>query len=218
MAGMATTSFAVIAVDGERHILEEAYDLTGEQKLLDKVQEFQKKFPGAQILVNGRDFLNAAVIAPKPAPEPQTIMAPSHIPSDNTTAELAHHMLWESYQRAASIQAYGMERMHQQQAAMTQTFINQMEALRNQHAQAMAKVDAFEWEKRAFEQETAYRHLTAHHRQLAEDERRFQARADEDTGSLVKQLVKGTLGVIQAIGELSVEVPRRPGGGSYGSN
>jgi len=215
MGRMATTVFAVIAVDGERHILDEVYDVTGEQKLLDKVQEFRKRYPGAQVLVNGRDFLNAAVIAPKPTPEPQTIRDPA--PADNTTAELAHHMLWESYQRASTIQAYGMERMHQQQAAMTQTFIDQMQALRDQHAAAMAKVDAFEWEKRAFEQETAYRHMAAYHRSLVEDERRAQARAEDDAGSLVKQIVKGTLGVIQAIGE-SVEMPRRPGGGSYGSN
>lgn len=215
MGMMVTKSFTVMALDGER-FLEAAYDVMEEPKLLDKVQEFRGRHPGARILVNGCDHpVNAAVIAQKP-PEPQTIMVPNQLPSD--AAELAHHMLWESYSRAAAIQAHGMERMHQQQAAMTQTFIAQMQALRDQHAQAMARVDAFEWEKRAFEQETAYRHLTAHHRSLAEDERRAQARAEEDAGSLVKQIVKGTLGVIQAIGELSVEAPRRPGGGSYGSN
>lgn len=211
---MATTSFAVVAVDGEQRILDAAYDVTGEEKLLDKVQEFRARFPGAQILVNGRDFLNAAVIAPKPTPTPQTIQAPS----ENTTAELANHLLWESFQRAAAIQAYGVERMHQQQAAMTQTFIKSMEALREQHAAAMARVDSFEWEKRAFEQETAYRHMAAYHRAIAEDERRAQERREDDAGSLAKQIVKGTLGVIQALGDMSLEMPPRRGGGSHGSN
>lgn len=220
MGGMVIKSFAVEAVDGEQRILLDAVYDVAEQKLLETVQELQKRFAGAQILVNGCDFRNAAVIAPKPSTEIQTIKAAPAtppMPSDTRTAELAHHMLWESYARASAIQAHGMERMHQQQAAMTQTFIEQMQALRDQHAAAMAQVNASEWEKRVFEQETAYRHMAAYHRSLAEDERRAQARAEDDTGSLAKQIIKGTLGVIQAVGELSVET-RRPGGGSYGSS
>src|SRR5688572_14262843 len=199
MKRMANTLHAVMALDADGRVLDKAFNVHLDQ-VPKKVEEFRTKHPGAKVEVDGRDAANAAIIA-RTTP---TTIAETPEPGEYSGVELAHHLLWESYSRAAKMQAYCAEQAHAQQVKMTEDYAKQMQTLRDQHTAAMGKIDAIEWEKKVFEQERAFQHLTLHHRALAEDDRRAQERRDDDSGNLIKQVVGGVISVIQALGGDSI--------------
>ena len=212
----ANTLHTVLALIGDRRV-DQAFNVP-RSDVFSTAEEFRSKH-GVEVVieVDGHNLADAAIVAPRQQPTTaiaQTIQSDDH---DINGVELAHHMLWESYKRASQIQAFSAEKMQAQQAAMTESFCKQMEGLRAQYATALEKIDAHKWETKMMEQERAYNHLSTHHRQMAEDVRRDQERRENDAGTIVKKLVVGALGVIEAIGKESNKPPSR-GGGSHGPN
>lgn len=191
------TVHAVLAVDVQNRLLGSRFAVPHES-VLEAMQGLRQQF-GAEVrlLVDGRDVTNQAQLVTTPGAVPaRREPAPG---SDLAAAELGHHILWESYERAAHIQASMADRMIGQSVEMTRRFAEEMEALRARYSTALQQIDGIAFEQRMFEHERSYRHLAAQHRQLAEDERRASTRTD--VAGLVEQLVVGTVRVIKAVSD-----------------
>jgi hypothetical protein len=209
MKGMVVnTMHAVQAMDGDR-VLGSHFAVPREQ-VLEKVEELRRAHgPGVRIEVDGRDFTQQAHVAPKPGPVATTASPRMNLPPGSELAgvELSHHMLWESLQRAAAIQAAMVDRMIGQSVEMTRRYTEQMEELRARYGAAIEKIDGVAFEQRMFEQERAYKHLAIQYRQTAEDERRAASKGD--IGGMVEQLVVGAVRIINAIGDESINEDNR---------
>lgn len=192
------TVHAVLAVDAHNRLLGSRFAVPHES-VLEAMQGLRQQY-GAEVrlLVDGRDVTNQAQLVTTPT---TTVAARREAPpgSDLAAAELGHHILWESYERAAHIQASMADRMIGQSVEMTRRFAEEMEAMRARYSAALQQIDGIAFEQRMFEHERSYRHLAAQHRQLAEDERRATTRTD--VAGLVEQLVIGTVRVIKAVSD-----------------
>ena len=195
MKGM--TVHAVLAVDVQNRLLGSRFAVPHES-VLEAMQGLRQQY-GAEVrlLVDGRDVTNQAQLVTTPGAVPARREKAAG--SDLAAAELGHHILWESYERAAHIQASMADRMIGQSVEMTRRFAEEMEAMRARYSAALQQIDGIAFEQRMFEHERSYRHLAAQHRQLAEDERRASTRTDV-TG-LVEQLVVGAVRVIKAVSD-----------------
>jgi hypothetical protein len=190
------TVHAVLAVDVQNRVVGAHYAVPHEDVLavLDGLR--QHVGPDARLLVDGRDVTNQAQMVTPPG---AVVSRKDPADPDLAAAQLGHHILWESYERAASIQAAMADRMIGQSVEMTRRFAEEMEAMRGRYAAALQQIDGIAFEQRMFEHERSYRHIAMQHRQLAEDERRATTRTD--IGGLVEQLVVGAVRVIKAIGD-----------------
>jgi hypothetical protein len=113
--------------------------------------------------------------------------------------DLAHHMLWESYQRAAETQAFLIEKMATATFEHTRRFADQADALQQRYQAAMARIDHMAWEQKMIEAETSTRRLSDHHRRIADDDRRARQ------PSLIEQVAAGCVKIIEALGSDSID-------------
>ncbi|MBZ5709650.1 hypothetical protein K7C98_10285 [Nannocystis pusilla] len=145
--------------------------------------------PDATLLVDGKD-VSAALVPTKPKPDREAPPRPKRArevtvrqsPLSKGEAaprgkewegvELAHHMLWESYERAAFIQSYMLEQMTSNALEMNRKFCDQVQEHQDRFQAAMQKLDVMSWEHKMIEHETAGRRLSAHFRRMAADERK----------------------------------------------
>lgn len=199
---MASTTHTVEGMDGDRRVVVR-YSVPCEQ-VLELVHGLRQDHgPKTRFLVDGHDISQQAQMASKPSAPVERLDLGNN--ADLATANLASHMLWESLERAAAIQAIMVDRMVGQSIEMTRRFTEQMDELRARYGAAMAKIDGVAFEQKMFEQERAYRHIALQHRQLADDERRAASRGD--IGGLVEQLVGGAVRIIHALGEDPIQRP-----------
>lgn len=167
--------------------------------------EFRQRYgPEVRLLVDGHDATNQAQLVTQPATQPCT--QPANVErstvqsgSELAAAELGHHMIWESFERATQIQAAMADRMIGQSVDMTRKFAEEMEALRQRYGVALQQIDGIAFGQRMFEQERSYQLIAQQQRQLAEDARRANTRTD--VGGLVEQVVVGVVRVMKAIGD-----------------
>lgn len=162
-----------------------------------------------KVLVDGRDMGEAPARAPRPDPttEPVPTRAPVRAQTDEgnlKAAELAHHMLWESYRRASQVQAFMLDKMTGAAVEMNRRFVNELETMRGNYTKAMERIDGMEFEKRMLEHEAASRRLSSHYLRLAEEDHRAAERRREDNQSIAEQIARGVLRVVDAIGNDSI--------------
>jgi len=185
------------------------YNIKGPD-LSKEAERLAAAYPGKQVLINGIDYSHLArPVSPQPlAPTPPATPAPvPRAPSrarptdshESETIELAHHMLWESYQRAAETQAFLIEKMATTTLDLTRRFADQADELQQRYHAAMARVDHMAWEQKMIEAETATRRLSDHHRRLADDDRRARQ------PSLIEQVAAGCVKIIEALGNDSID-------------
>ena len=200
--------FAVAVMEGDR-LLASRYNVSSQELPL-VFDELAKAHPGKSVLVNGLDYshLGQQVTAkplartepPKPAPVPATRR--DQEVREASTIDLAHHMLWESYQRAAETQAFLIEKMATATFEHTRRFVDQADALQQRYQSAMSRIDHMAWEQKMIEAETATRRLSDHHRRIADDDRRARQ------PSLIEQVAAGCVKIIEALGSDSIDGDR----------
>lgn len=161
------------------------------------------------VLVDGKNMSEAPAPAPRSDPKaaPAQTRAPVRAPTDEgnlKAAELAHHMLWESYRRASQVQAFMLDKMTGAAVEMNQRFVNELEKMRGNYTKAMERIDGMEFEKRMLEHEAASRRLSSHYLRLAEEDNRAAERRREDNQSIAEQIARGVLRVVDAIGNDSI--------------
>ena len=200
--------FTVMVVDGDR-LLASRYNLPGKE-LATEVDRLTVAHPGKSILVNGVDYthlgrhvsqVNLVPGAPAtPAARPAPVLTPARGETrEAATMDLAHHMLWESYQRAAETQAFLIEKMATATFEHTRRFADQADALQQRYQAAMARIDHMAWEQKMIEAETSTRRLSDHHRRIADDDRRARQ------PSLIEQVAAGCVKIIEALGGDSID-------------
>ena len=210
MESMVDDVFTVMVVDGDR-LLASRYNLSGKE-LATEVDRLTAAHPGKGILVNGIDYTHLGrhvsqtnlvpgapptpVLAPRPPPVPTFTRGETR---ESATMELAHHMLWESYQRAAETQAFLIEKMATATFEHTRRFVDQADALQQRYQSAMSRIDHMAWEQKMIEAETSTRRLSDHHRRIADDDRRARQ------PSLIEQVAAGCVKIIEALGSDSID-------------
>lgn len=108
-------------------------------------------------------------------------------------AQLAHHLLFDSYQRAATIQAHCVKEMVAAAREMNHCFLDQLDGMQTRHQAAMERLDTIAFERKMMEHEASARHLSDHFRRLAEDERRANA------PSIAEQLAQHLLALLNVV-------------------
>ena len=197
--------FAVVVMDGDR-LLASRYNVSSQELQL-VFDEMAKAHPGKRVLVNGLDYSHLGQqVAPQPLAHPAPAKAPqasvlraSEGVRDAATIDLAHHMLWESYQRAAETQAFLIEKMAATTFEHTRRFADQADVLQQRYQAAMSRIDHMAWEQKMIEAETATRRLSDHHRRIADDDRRARQ------PSLIEQVAAGCVKIIEALGSDSID-------------
>ena len=209
MESMVEDVFTVMVVDGDR-LLASRYNLSGKE-LAAEVDRLTAAHPGKSILVNGIDYTHLGrhvsqanlvpgapqtPVVPRPAPAPMVARGDTR---ESAAMDLAHHMIWESYQRAAETQAFLIEKMATATFEHTRRFADQADALQQRYQAAMARIDHMAWEQKMIEAETATRRLSDHHRRIADDDRRARQ------PSLIEQVAAGCVKIIEALGSDSID-------------
>lgn len=219
---------AVILVDEGGRIVASNFSVPTEQ-VVQMVEQLQRQHPGPglRVLVDGRDMSDAIARAPaseRPAaPNPKEPAArvsgeviaaargasakqSARVPSEGelATAELSHYMLWESFKRACQTQGYMLDRMTKSAVEMNRRFVEELERMRGNYTKALERIDGIEFEKRMLEHESASRRLSAHYVRLAEEDHRAAERRRDDERSVVEQIARGVMRVVDAIGSDSI--------------
>ena len=171
-----------------------------------------------RVLVDGRDMSDviarpaqAEPAAPRAEPVAQPVKSRgssrAKVAEDPElqTAELAHHMLWESFKRSCQVQAYMLDRMTGCAVEMNRRFVQELETMRGNYTQALEKIDGLQFEQRMLEHEAASRHLSAHYARLAEEDHRAAERRRDDERSVLEQLARGVMRVVDVIGGDSID-------------
>lgn len=208
-------------LDQDKRLVASNYGVPAEQVVL-AVATLQREHPGPglRVLVDGHDVTDA--IAPGPEPEqaatPPTPEATAQPVSqaksaevrspvggrlderELATAELANHMLWESFKRSCQVQSYMLQNMTSCAVQMNQRFVRELETMRANYTKALEKIDGMQFEQRMIEHEAAARRLSAHHVRLAEEDHRAAERRREEDQSVFEQLARGMVRVIDVIG------------------
>lgn len=159
------------------------------------------------VLIDGKNMNEVPAPVPRSDPKPATAHAPVRAQTDEgnlKAAELAHHMLWESYRRASQVQAFMLDKMTGAAVEMNRRFVNELETMRGNYTKAMERIDGMEFEKRMLEHEAASRRLSSHYLRLAEEDHRAAERRREDNQSIAEQIARGVLRVVDAIGNDSI--------------
>ena len=153
--------------------------------------ELQRLFPGSRVSIErsgGREEteLCAGVTAEVTGPRLSWAEAPKD-------AQLAHHMLFESYQRAAAIQAHCVKQMAAAAREMNNCFVDQLDGMQTRFQAAIERLDTIAFERKMMEHEASARHLSDHFRRLAADERRANA------PSIAEQLANHLVAILGAL-------------------
>ena len=177
-----------------------------------------------QVLVDGRDMSEA--IARAPAAEPAVPSEPlvqgpgpgtpptkgravnrarTEEESELKTAELAHHMLWESFKRSCQVQGFMLDKMTGCAVEMNRRFVQELETMRGNYTKALEQIDGLQFERKMLEHEATSRHLSAHYTRLAEEDHRAAERRRDDERSVVEQIARGVMRVVEVIGGDSID-------------
>lgn len=181
MKSMGSKVHNIMVTENGTKILEQL-DGVPSSKLKDVLADLHQRHGSATVLVDGKDISSAlvptkpkrgrevTVRAAKPEPEPASQGKVRGKEWDGV--ELAHHMLWESYERAAFIQSFMLEQMSNTAVEMNRKFCDQVQEHQERFQAAMQKLDVMSWEHKMIEHETAGRRLSSHFRRMAADERK----------------------------------------------
>ena len=176
-------------------------DITSEE-VDDAVHELQRLFPGSRVLIEETRWAGAPkdVSARSGSSPPRATELPVDARSDTWAgaeapkdAQLAHHLLFDSYQRAATIQAHCVKEMVAAAREMNHCFLDQLDGMQTRHQAAMERLDTIAFERKMMEHEASARHLSDHFRRLAEDERRANA------PSIAEQLAQHLLALLNVV-------------------
>ena len=191
-------------------------DITSEE-VDDAVHELQRLFPGSRVLIEETRWAGAPkdVSARSGSSPPRATELPVDARSDTWAAskdgsarggasgtpwaeapkdaQLAHHLLFDSYQRAATIQAHCVKEMVAAAREMNHCFLDQLDGMQTRHQAAMERLDNIAFERKMMEHEATARHLSDHFRRLAEDERRANA------PSIAEQLAQHLLALLNVV-------------------
>lgn len=179
----------------------------------DRVQALTSSGRTLRVLVDGRDMSESIMRSPATDPavqRPEPVLQrpePSTKPvkeSELKTAELAHHMLWESFKRSCQVQSFMLDKMTGCAVEMNRRFVEELETMRGNYTKALERLDGIEFEKRMIEHEAASRRLTAHHLRLAEEDHRAAERRRDDERSVLEQIARGVMRVVDTIGSDSI--------------
>jgi hypothetical protein len=200
---------AVMIMDGDRVVVSRFGVPT--DKVTAVVEELQQgTAPGLRVFVDGRDMSDAITRAPKgesvaqPAKGRGATRPKAGEDSELQTAELAHHMLWESFKRSCQVQSYMLDKMTGCAVEMNRRFVAELETMRANYTKALEKIDGVQFEQRMLEHESASRHLSNHYARMAEEDHRAAERRRLDGQSVVEQLARGVLRVIDVVGSDSI--------------
>lgn len=163
-----------------------------------------------KVLVDGVDWSPAAPAAPRTSPPGPPVAVPTLVPpqaphafdprsGEYSGVELAHYLLWDSYQRASQTQAFMLEQMTSLAVEMNRRFTDQVDNMQQRYQTAMSRIDQMAFEQKMIEHETMARRLSDHHRRLVEDERRA------NQPGIVDQLTRSVLTILDAIGSDSID-------------
>ena len=125
-------------------------------------------------------------------------------PEDLKTAELANHMLWESFARSCEVQSYMLDKMTGCAVEMNRRFVQELETMRANYTKALEKIDGMQFEQRMLEHEAASRRLSNHYVRMAEEDHRAAERRRSDDQSVLEQLARGVMRVVDMLGGDSI--------------
>lgn len=186
-------------LDGDRVVVSRAGVPT--DKIEEVVTELQQATaPGLRVVV-ARDLTEPLAPVPRPEESPSASAAAA---GELAGAELAHHMLWESFKRSCQVQGYMLDKMTGCAVEMNRRFIDEMETMRGKYKQALEKIDGLEFEQKMLEHEAASRHLSSHYVRMAEEELRATERRRSEQQSVIEQIARGVLRVVTLIGDDSI--------------
>lgn len=203
MKGMANSVHAMEAFDGERRVAT-LYGVPTDQVIKTALELQQTHGAGVRVLVDGRDIGDVATELSR-AKTPGQIREAAR--AEHVGVELAHHMLWESYKRASTVQAHMVTQMSNTAVELNRRFVEQLEEMRNKYQHALEKIDAMGFQQKMVEQETAFRQLSAHHHRMAEDERMAEERRRAQNQTVIEQVgsvIGAVARVISSIGGDSI--------------
>lgn len=199
-----------MVTDGGSGILEQLEDVPA-SKLKARLAELRQKHgPDATVLVDGKNVA-AALVPAKPKrsraevkvraqqPEPQPAAGRS---KEWDGVELAHHMLWESYERAAFIQSAMLEKMTGVSLEMNRRFCDQVQDLQGRFQTAMQKLDVMAFEHKMIEHEAAGRRLSAQFRRMQLEDRK----AEESPLDWLEGIARGLGRAFAAFGDGSDDI------------
>lgn len=176
------------------------------------------------VLVDGRDMSEAIARAPaaEPAVQAEPLAPGSGLgtpapkgrgssrarieeESELKTAELAHHMLWESFKRSCQVQGFMLDKMTGCAVEMNRRFVQELETMRGNYTKALEQIDGLQFERKMLEHEATSRHLSAHYTRLAEEDHRAAERRRDDERSVLEQIARGVMRVVDVIGGDSID-------------
>ena len=217
----AMSGHAVMIMDGDT-VVESRFGVASDRVVptleelqgTDRVQALTSSGRTLRVLVDGRDMSEAIMRSPatdpavqRPEPVPQR-PEPSTKPvkeSELKTAELAHHMLWESFKRSCQVQGFMLDKMTGCAVEMNRRFVQELETMRGNYTKALEQIDGLQFERKMLEHEATSRHLSAHYTRLAEEDHRAAERRRDDERSVLEQIARGVMRVVDVIGSDSID-------------
>ena len=153
----------VLVIDEPRHLILDEYAKVPASELAQRLDEVRSRYGAtARILVDGA-AVDEQVLARAPRPPVQVVAERKLATTD--TIELAHAMLWDTYDRAARVQSWMLE----QASAFTLELLennkrlaDQASELQKRHQTAMAELDYMLREQKMMEAEASAASLSRH--------------------------------------------------------
>jgi hypothetical protein len=153
----------VLVIDEPRHLILDEYAKVPASELAQRLDEVRSRYGAtARILVDGT-AVDEQVLARAPRPPVQVVAERKLATTD--TIELAHAMLWDTYDRAARVQSWMLE----QASAFTLELLennkrlaDQASELQKRHQTAMAELDYMLREQKMMEAEASAASLSRH--------------------------------------------------------
>lgn len=220
---------AVMIMDGDT-VVESRFGVASDRvvptieelQATDRVKALTSTGRPLRVLVDGRDMSEA--IMRSPATDP-TVQRPEPVPqrpepasqpvkgrrarteeeSELKTSELAHHMLWESFKRSCQVQSFMLDKMTGCAVEMNRRFVQELETMRGNYTKALEQIDGLQFERKMLEHEATSRHLSAHYIRQAEEDHRAAERRRDDERSVLEQIARGVMRVVDVIGGDSID-------------
>ena len=153
----------MLVIDEPRHLILDEFAKVPTSELPQRLEEARTRFGAtARILVDGA-AVDEQVLARAPRPPVQVVAERKLATTD--TIELAHAMLWDTYDRAARVQSWMLE----QASAFTLELLennkrlaDQASELQKRHQTAMAELDYMLREQKMMEAEASAASLSRH--------------------------------------------------------
>jgi hypothetical protein len=154
----------VLVIDEPRHLILDEYAKVPASELAQRLDEVRSRYGAtARILVDGA-AVDEQVLARTSRPTPVQVVAERKLATTDTI-ELAHAMLWDTYDRAARVQSWMLE----QASAFTLELLennkrlaDQASELQKRHQTAMAELDYMLREQKMMEAEASASSLSRH--------------------------------------------------------